>query len=117
VGLIVAILGRIRRQVDIAAVALDALGGLADACLFHSQFLLPLRNWALLASLKEIETPGNFVDSTTVTPSGVGGNAAATSGSASEHTAHRVCNLGMIACERVYTLKQQQLWELKRLER
>jgi hypothetical protein len=64
-----------------------------------------------LASLKEIETPGNLVDSTTVTPSGVGGNAAVTTGSASEHTAQRVCNAGMIAMylQRVAPAENQQL--------
>lgn len=95
--LIVAVLGRVRRQVDVAAVTLDTFGGLADACLGKSQPFPPFGNCTKLASLKEIETPGNLVDSTTVTPSGVGGNAAVTTGSAREHTAQRVCNAGMIA--------------------
>jgi hypothetical protein len=42
----------------------------------------------VVTSLYDIEYPGNFADSTTVTPSGLGGNEAPDVSSASEHTAH-----------------------------
>jgi hypothetical protein len=46
-------------------------------------------------SLNEIETPGNLADSTTVMPTGLGGNDAAAALSAKAHTATRVCDLNM----------------------
>jgi hypothetical protein len=110
-GLIVAVLRRTGRQIDVSAVTFDAFGCLADACLVKSALCHPEDKLGQLASLKEIETPGNLVDSTTVTPSGVGGNAAVTTGSASEHTAQRVCNAGMIAMymQSVAPAENQQL--------
>jgi hypothetical protein len=48
-------------------------------------------------SLNEIETPGNLADSTTVMPTGLGGNDAAAALSAKAHIATMVCGLNMMA--------------------
>jgi hypothetical protein len=48
-------------------------------------------------SLKEIDTPGNLVDCTTVTPSGFGGNEAANAVSATEHATNEALRVNIAA--------------------
>jgi hypothetical protein len=94
VALIVAILGWIDRQVDIAAVAFNSFGCFANACL-HELAWDVMEGAVGLTSLKDMDTPGNFSDSTTVMPSGLGGNDAADASSASEHVA-QACSLNIL---------------------
>jgi hypothetical protein len=51
----------------------------------------------IFTSLKERETPGNLDDCIFVTPSGLGGNDAASVVSAREHTAHEIFNIDIVA--------------------
>jgi hypothetical protein len=87
-------------KIHVAAIALDAFGGLADLGLFCKSVLCVekksiVRSCARLTSLYEMETPGNFTDGITVTPRGFGGNEAAETVSAREQNATKSHTLNM----------------------
>lgn len=75
VTFVVPVSGWVEGEVNKATVALHTFCGLAYTGLTVSVRCCPF-SWERLTSLYEMETPGNLVDCTTVTFSGVGGNAA-----------------------------------------